>query len=135
MKSYPYLRAYMAGVLLPSWFLLLALGAFLGAHITQRVPARLESAIVFPMAIVPNLWGLWNLLYLSLRLHGRISIGAFGALLPVVLVPAGVALASVLDLGFYTARQAAVILPIAMAVYYLAWKYAVAFFNRIVELG
>ena len=134
MKGYLYLRAYMAGVLLPSWFLLLALGAFLGAHITQQLPARLESAIVFPMAIVPNLWGLWNLLYTSLRLHGRISIGAFGALLRVVLVPAGVALASVLDLGFYTARQAAVILPIAMAVYYLAWKYAVAFFNRIVEL-
>ena len=134
MKRHPYLRAYMAGVLLPSWFLLLALGAFLAAHITQQVPARLENAIVFPMAIVPNLWGLWNLLYTSLRLHGRVSIGAFGALLPVVLVPAGVALASILDLGFYTVRQAAVILPIAMAIYYLAWKYAVAFFNRIVDL-
>ena len=134
MKGHPYLRAYMAGVLLPSWFLLLALGAFLAGHITQQVPARLGSVIIFPMAIVPNLWGLWNLLYTSLRLHGRVSIGVFGALLPVVLVPAGVALASVLDLGFYTVRQAAVILPIAMAIYYLAWKDAVAFFNRIVEL-
>ena len=134
MKGHPYLRAYMAGVLLPSWFLLLVLAAFLFSHFTQRGPARLESAIIFPMAIVPNLWGLWNLLYTLLRLHGRVSIGVFGALLPVVLVPAGVALASVLDLGFYTVRQAAVILPISMVVYYLAWKYAVAFFNRIVEL-
>jgi hypothetical protein len=57
MKGHPYLRAYMAGVLLPSWFLLLALGAFLAGHITQQAPARLESAIVFPMAIVPNLGG------------------------------------------------------------------------------
>lgn len=134
MKPHPYLRAYMAGVLLPSWFLLLALTAFLIAHFTQQVPARFQSAIIFPMAIVPNLWGLWNVLYTSLQLRGRISIGAFGALLPLILVPAGLALASVLDLGFYTMRHAALILPIGMAIYYLAWKYAVAFFNRIVEL-
>jgi hypothetical protein len=51
-----------------------------------------------------------------------------------ILVPAGVALASVLDLGFYTVRQTVFVLPIAMALYYLAWKYAVGFFNRIVEL-
>ena len=133
MKGHPYLRAYMAGVLLPSWFLLLVLAAFLIGHFTQRLPARLESAIVFPMALVPNLWGLWNVLYLSLRLGGRVSIGVFGSLLPVILVPAGIALASVLDLGFYTVRQAAIVLPIAMAIYYLAWKYAVAFFNRIVD--
>ena len=96
--------------------------------------AGLEGAIVFPMAIVPNLWGLWNVLYTRFGLRGRVSIGAFGSLLPLILVPAGVALASVLDSGFYTVRQAAALLPIAMAIYYLAWKYAVAFFNRIVEL-
>src|SRR5881394_1479690 len=134
MKGHPYLRAYMAGVLLPSWVLLLALAVFLISHYMQQVPARLESAIVFPMAIVPNLWGLWNVLYTSLGLRGRISLGAFGSLLPLVLVPAGVALASALDLNFYTIRQAGIVLPIAMAVYYLAWKYAVAFFNRIVDL-
>jgi hypothetical protein len=134
MKGHPYLRAYMAGVLLPSWFLLLALTVFLLGHFTGRVPARLETAIVFPMAIVPNLWGLWNVLYTRLGLRGRVSIGAFGSLLPLILVPAGVALASVLDLHFYTVRLAAAILPIAMAIYYLAWKYAVAYFNRIVEL-
>jgi hypothetical protein len=134
MKGHPYLRAYMAGVLLPSWFLLLALTVFLLGHFTGRVPARLETAIVFPMAIVPNLWGLWNVLYTRLGLRGRVSIGVFGSLLPLILVPAGVALASVLDLGFYTVRLAAEILPVAMAIYYLAWKYAVAFFNRIVEL-
>jgi hypothetical protein len=133
MKSHPYLRAYMAGVLLPSWFLLLVLAAYLLIHFTGRGPAGMGSAIVFPMAIVPNLWGLWNLLYTSLGLRRRVSIGAFGSLLPLILVPAGVELASVLDLSFYTLRQAAAILPMAMAIYYLAWKYAVAFFNRVVE--
>ena len=135
MRSHPYLRAYMAGVLLPSWFLLLVLAALLISHFTAPGHAGLEGAIVFPMAIVPNLWGLWNVLYTALRLRGRLSIGAFGSLLPLILVPAGVALASAMDLGFYTARQAVVLLPIAMAIYYLAWKYAVAFFNRIVEVG
>jgi len=134
MNNHPYLRAYMAGVLLPSWFLLFVLAAFLTGRFTVRPPARLESAIVFPMAIVPNLWGLWNVLYTLPALRRRVSIGAFGALLPIILVPAGVALASALDLSFYGVRQAAAILPVAMAVYYLVWKYAVAFFNRIVEL-
>ena len=63
MKDHPYLRAYMAGVLLPSWLLLLALAVFLLSHFTQQVPAQLQRAFVFPMAIVPNLWGLWNVLY------------------------------------------------------------------------
>lgn len=135
MKGHPYLRAYMAGILLPTWLLLIWLAAFLLGQFIQHLPARLESIIVFPMAIVPNLWGLWNLLYTSLRLRSRISIGLFGALLPVILVPPGVGLAWALNLDFYSAGQAAVILPILMAVYYLAWKYAVAFFNRIVDLG
>jgi hypothetical protein len=134
MKNHPYLRAYMAGILLPSWFLLLVLAAFVLGHFTRRIPAGLETAIVFPMAVVPNLWGLWNVLYTSLGLRGRISIGVFGALLPLILVPAGFALAWLLDLGFYTVWQPVIVLPMAMAIYYLAWKYAVAFFNRIVEL-
>ena len=134
MRGHPLLRAYMAGVLLPTWFLLIALAAFLIAHVTGHIPAGLERAIIFPMAVVPNLWGIWNVVYVALRLRERVSIGLFGALLPVVLVPAGIALAAALDLRFYTLRQAVVVLPVAMAVYYLAWKYGVAFANRIVEV-
>jgi len=135
MKSHPRLRAYMAGILLPTWFLLLILAALLLTPATHPLRAGAERAIVFPMAVVPNLWGVWNLLYLAPGLRRRIPIGAFGALLPLVLVPAGMALASALDLGFYTARQGVVMLPIGMALYYLAWKYAVAYFNRVVEVG
>ena len=134
MKSHPYIRAYMAGVLLPTWFLLLWLGVFIVGHFSRHMPARFENAIIFPMAVVPNLWGIWNVLYTSLELRTRLSIGAFGAILPVILVPAGMVLAWVLDLGLYSVRQAAVILPVAMAIYYLVWKYAIAFFNRIVGL-
>jgi hypothetical protein len=77
---------------------LLVLAIFLLSHFTQRVPPGLEGAIVFPMAIVPNLWGLWNVMYTLPGLRRRLSIGAFGSLLPLILVPAGLALASVLDL-------------------------------------
>ena len=32
------------------------------------LPGRpLERALIFPMAVVPNVWGLWNVLYLALR--------------------------------------------------------------------
>jgi len=133
MRGHPYLRAYMAGVLLPNWFILIVLGLLLlGRH---QFPAGLERAVIFPMAAVPNVWGLWNLLYVSLNLRERISIGVFGALLPFLLVPAGLALASLLDVRFYTAVHGAIALPVAIAIYYLAWKYAVAFFNRIIGLG
>lgn len=135
MKNHPYLRAYMAGVLLPSWLLLMLLGVFLLGHLTGRIPAGLERALIFPMAVVPNVWGFWNLLYVSLHLNERVSIGVFGAALPLILVPAGVALASGLDLRFYTVWRVMLLLPVLVAIYFLAWKYGVAFFNRIVGLG
>ena len=117
----------MAGVLLPTWVLLVVLGVSLFA------PAGVERAIIFPMAVVPNVWGLWNVLYVS-RFRTRVPIGVFGAFLPVLLVPAGLALANALEVQFYTAKHAAMASPFVMAIYYLAWKYAVALFNRTVDL-
>src|SRR4051812_23318200 len=104
MRAHPYLRAYMAGVLLPTWVLLLILAAYLIADAAGHVPVGLERAIVFPMAVVPNTWGVWNLLFVAMGLRRRLSIGVFGALLPLALVPAGVALAAALHLRFYTAH-------------------------------
>lgn len=135
MNVHSYLRAYMAGILLPTWFLVLVLAAFLVANATQSVPARVERVLIFPMAVVPNLWGLWNLLYTALELRGRVSIGVFGAVLPLLLVPAGLGLAFALDLDFYRTAHAAVVMPLAMGLYYLVWKYGVAFLNRVVGLG
>ena len=135
MRRHSFLRAYMAGVLLPTGVLLIVLAAFLTAHLVWHVPPGLERALVFPMAVVPNLWGVWNALYIQLGLRQRISLGIYGALLPALLVPAGVALAAGLDLSFYTAREALMVLPVAMGIYYLAWKYVVSFLNRVVELN
>ena len=130
MRNHPYLRAYMAGVLLPSWLLLLVLAVFL----TYLSKHGLRTGIVFPMAVVPNLWGVWNVLYNVPAIRRRVSIGVFGALLPLVIGPLGVLLVFGLGLDVYTWRDVALMLPIAMALYYLAWKYVVEFFNRVVGL-
>jgi|ERR1700737_479755 hypothetical protein len=93
----------------------------------------LARAIVFPMAVVPNLWGLWNMLYLALRSRVRLPLGLHGALLPLFLIPGGVALARVLDVFTIQLQYAVPIIPIGMGIYYLAWKFLVGFLNQ--EMG
>jgi len=73
-------------------------------------------------------------LYNVPAIRRRVSIGVFGALLPLVIGPLGVLLVFGLGLDVYTWRDVALMLPIAMALYYLAWKYVVEFFNRVVGL-
>jgi hypothetical protein len=131
MNRHPYLKAYMAGALLPTWFLMAILAAFVLARLIAHWPVPIERAIVFPMAVVPNLWGLWNVLYTALRLRRFLSLGAHGALLPLLLLPAGLGLAQILDLPFVTPGGAALVLPAAVALYYLLWKHVVAFFNEV----
>jgi RNA polymerase sigma-70 factor (ECF subfamily) len=36
-----------------------------------NVPIPIERVIVFPMALIPNLWGFWNMLYVWLRQHRK----------------------------------------------------------------
>ena len=82
MNAHPYARAYMAGVTVPTMFLLVILAVFVLARLILQIPVPLERIIVFPMAVVPNVFGLWNMLYLRLRQTRQIPIGAWGALLP-----------------------------------------------------
>jgi len=144
MRPHPYLRAYMAGIVVPTIFLLVimtVLGVFryyaeAPGQFVLGLPARpLERAIVFPMAVVPNLWGVWNMLHLALRSRARLSLGVHGAVLPLLLIPAGVTLAGLLDVFTIPLRSAMPIAPIGMAVYYLAWKYAVGFLNDEIGIG
>jgi hypothetical protein len=142
MRSHPYLRAYMAGIVVPT-LLLLVIMAIAAYHryyfevssqfVIPLATAPLERAIVFPMAVVPNVWGLWNMLRLALGSRERISLGMHGALLVVLLMPAGVLLARALDVFTIQWRFALPMLPVGMTVYYLAWKYLVGFLNE--EMG
>jgi hypothetical protein len=132
----------MAGIVVPTLFLLVvvtidALHRFyfeVPNQFVLELPARpLERAIVFPMAVVPNLWGAWNMLHLALRSRVRLSLAFHGALLPLLLIPAGITLARLLDVFTIQLRFALPIVPIGMTVYYLVWKYAVGFLNE--EVG
>lgn len=144
MRPHPYLRAYMAGIVAPTMFLLVLISVYalfrfrlyleVPSQFLLAMPARpLTRALVFPMAIVPNLWGVWNMLYLKLRSRIRLSLGAFGAILPLMLFPGGIMLGRLLDVFTIQWKLALPILPIGIAVYYLAWKYLVGFLNE--EVG
>jgi hypothetical protein len=148
MNQHPYLRAYMAGIAAPTALLLVALAIFCVARFVFRVPVPIERAIVVPLMIVPNAFGLWNMLYLKLRPHWKTPIGLHGALLPFFLGPIGFVVAT--GLGFVRAGEHGliafdviqvpywrlVVAPFfAIAVYYLLWKYLVGFLNRVVEIA
>jgi hypothetical protein len=124
----------MAGIALPTFFMLFILAAFIVARFVYDIPIPIERAIAFPMAVVPNLWGVWNILYTAG--HGRRwSLGLHGAVLPLLLMPAGLLLAKHLGISFVTWPLAATFAPVGVAVYYLVWKYIVGFLNQTLGLA
>jgi|SRR5215469_16425819 len=134
MNRHRYLRAYMAGSVLPTIFLLVAMVAFTMVRYVYDVPIPIERVIVFPMALVPNLWGLWNMLYVLLTGYRHVPIGLHGALLLVLIVPIGFSVAKLL--GFALPHHFLGVLgpAAALAAYYLLWKYAVNFLNELLEI-
>lgn len=136
MNRHPYLRAYMAGIALPTLVLLVVATVFAMWRYVYNVPIPIERVIVFPMAVVPNLWGMWNIIYIALRVRLRLSLGLFGALLPLLLAPLGMVMAGILNFRIPPGDVHAfpIAAPIGLIVYYLAWKYLVGFFNQVVGL-
>lgn len=142
MRPRPYLRAYMAGIVVPTLFLLVVMTVDAYHRYYFEVPnqfvlglpaAPLERAILFPMAIVPNVWGAWNMLYLRIRHRVRWSLSVHGSLLPLLLIPGGAALARALDVFTIQLQFALPMVPIGMGIYYLAWKHLVGRLNA--EMG
>jgi hypothetical protein len=72
--NHPFLRAYMAGVVVPTGFLLVAMRAFSLARFVFNIPVPIERVIVFPMALIPNAFGAWNMLHVALTPDRRLSI-------------------------------------------------------------
>ena len=148
MNTHPYLRAYMAGIFAPSLLLLVALTAFIVARFVFHVPIPIERVLVFPMAIVPNLFGLWNILYLWLRSRRHLPIGLHGALLPLIMAPLGglgACWLGILTIGAHGITWFQVItvpyyliapwFAVALVIYYLVWKYIVAFLNQLLGIA
>src|SRR2546427_13059211 len=137
MNQHTYLRAYMAGIVVPTVFLLVVATVFTMARYVYNIPLPVERVIVFPMAVVPNAWGLWNVLFVALRTRLQLSIGLHGALLPILLAPLGIVVASLLifPIPSFAAHAFPIASPIALLVYYFAWKYLVGFLNRVQEIA
>jgi hypothetical protein len=135
MNKHPLLRAYLAGICVPTIFLLLVATGFTFIRYVYNVPVPIERVIVFPMAAVPNLWGIWNIAFVSLLAQRHFSLGLFGALLPLLLAPLGYGVAHILHFPIPpdVLSAAPIGIPIGMIIYYLAWKYLVGSLNT--ELG
>ena len=133
MNQHAYLRAYMAGIVVPTVFLLVVATVFTMARYVYNIPLPVERVIVFPMAVVPNAWGLWNVLFIALRTRLHLSIGLHGALLPILLAPLGILVASLLNASIpnFVAHAFPILAPVGLIAYYLAWKYLVGFLNRV----
>lgn len=148
MSAHPYVRAYMAGIMVPTALLLLALSAFIVVRLVLQMPAPIERAIAFPMAIVPNLWGAWNMLYVRVRQGRPWKIGVHGLLLPLIVGPLGFMLGRALGV-LETTSQGLIYFGairidwahwvtgiwIGLAFYYLAWKYVVNFLNELLGIA
>jgi hypothetical protein len=142
MRPRPYLRAYMAGIVVPTLFLIviMLIDAYhvfyfeVPSQFVFGLPSRpLERTILFPMAVVPNLWGVWNMLYLATKSRTHLPLGVHGSLLVALIVPAGILLGRALDLFAIQLSYALPVIPVGMVVYYLAWKFFVGSLNQ--EMG
>ena len=137
MNQHPYLRAYLAGIAVPTFFLLVVATVFTLARYVYNVPVPVERVIVFPMAVVPNIWGLWNVLFVAFRERLHLSLGLHGALLPLLLAPMGIVVTSILNFPVpsFAVHAWPIAAPLGLLVYYFVWKYLVGFLNRVQQLG
>jgi hypothetical protein len=133
MPPHPYLRAYMAGVVIPSVTIFLV--ALPVAGFFSRIPVAIERAMLFPMALNPGLWGAWNVLYVALRPTRRLPIGWHGAALALLLVLTGIVLAGRLHVSFVTPTRALAVLPPTTLAYYVLWRFALAPLNDILGVS
>jgi len=138
----------MAGIFLPTLGLLIALSAFILVRLVMQLPMPIERAIAFPMAIVPNLWGVWNMVYVRVRQNHSWKIGLHGLLLLLIVGPLGYCvgrLTSVLEasaqgLVYFGAIRLdyahfVIGILIGAGIYYLAWKYVVNFLNELLGIA
>jgi len=148
MNTHRYLRAFLAGVFVPTLVLPFMLVGFILVRIVYQLPFPIERGLVFPMALVPALWGLWNMLWLGSHARTHLPLGLHGAILPFLLLPAGALVATCLGIlspgsngvtWFHTCYVSyawiATCFLAVLATYYLVWKHVVGFVNRVLGIA
>lgn len=132
---HPFLRAYMAGITIPTVFLLAILAAFLTVHGFHPEPLPVDRVLVFPMAIAPSLWGTWNMLYVALRRRRDWPLGRHGILLALLIGLLAWTLARAVGVPAVVLSTALGIYPFVVVAYYLLWKYGVRLLNEILGIA
>ena len=125
----------MAGIVPPTALALIVyVFMTLGHSLFAMQLPPVESFIIFPLVVIPNLWGIWNGVRAMMR--RRLPLALHGALLPIINFALGFAMVRALDLTVsdQMMRFGPVSLVMTMAFYYLTWKYAVGFLNTLVDV-
>jgi len=148
MNTHPYLRAYLAGIFVPTLVLPLILTVFILARLVYQVPVPIERFLIFPMAAVPTLFGVWNMLFMASHQRTHLPIGVHGAILPFLGAPTGVLVARCLGMiqigahgvtWFETCEVPYALIAAGflagVAGYYLIWKYIVGYLNRVMGIA
>jgi hypothetical protein len=130
--SHRYVRAYLAGVALPT--IVVCAAGFLIVGPFDRFDLSVQRALILPLATNPFIWGFWNIAWVALSPQRRAPIGWHGAVLAVLLVAVGVLIGSRLGVSDITPQAGAAVLPPIGIAYYLLWRYGVAFLNSVVGL-
>jgi hypothetical protein len=132
---HPYLRAYMAGITIPTAFLLVILAVFVTVHQVHHEALPIDRILVFPMAIAPNLWGIWNMVYVVIRRRRDWPVGLHGFLLTLVVGPLGWTIAHAMGIPIAALGTIIAAFPLVMVLYYLLWKYGVAALNEVLGVA
>jgi hypothetical protein len=138
----------MAGIFVPTLVLPVILCVFITVRLVLQVPVPVERFLIFPMAVVPSLFGVWNVFYLGSHARTHLPIGLHGAILPFLGAPTGAFVAHCLGMlafgaggvtWFATCRVPygliALVFLAGVALYYLVWKYMVGGLNRVLGIA
>jgi len=131
---HPYLRAYMAGIVLPTIVMPIAIAVIPLQHVSDHL-FHVEDVLIFPIGLVPNAWGLWNVFHVWLRKRFEVPTGFHGALLVFLIVPAAYGIQAAVGKFLWTPALFAIAFPMVLVGYYLAWKYIVARLNDMLGIG
>jgi len=148
MNHHTYLRAYLAGVFIPTVIFPVLITLLLVAKFVAPDPIPVERIAIFPLAFAPACWGVWNVLWAATRNRTHLPLGLHGAILPFLLMPMATVLAKclgVISLGAHSVTWfQAVEIPyaliacgfaFALVMYYLVWKYIIGYVNRVLGIA
>src|SRR4029450_8539718 len=87
LYAHRYVRAYLAGVALPT--LVVCAAGLLIVGVFDRLDISVQPALIVPLATNPLIWGIWNVAWVALGDQRRALIGWYGVLLADLLIGAG----------------------------------------------